>query len=516
MLNIVKPSRPKSRRKMLGLAVGDKSILIAELSIGTGGFAVTTSDKPELPKPFEATHLVEFVYPSGMTLADGEPLGVALFQFLKQAGISVRHAVVGIPAKWVVVKAKQVPPAEPLVIAESLRLQAEGDFSASLSELVYDYAGQTSTAEARQVLLMATPKRYIDQVLAVTRAARLDVLAVTPTAASLGWATNRSSRDAMVLSLGAVGAEFTAQSGTSPSVLRHLGPVPPTGPGPLFLSELRRTASTVPSAPPFAKPLDPGAATNPAADSSNGKPGGRELIVWNGFSMDLSARQAVGDSLGIPVRAGDLATLGVTAGDTTGAAQPGHFAPAVALALSGLAEAAKDGSVDFLHSRLAAPQKPLIDRRIVWAASIGLLLLLIGAFAIHEQHVDQAELDRETANYAAMEQTYHTAASEVAKIEYARRWQGGTPKYIACLRDLTNAMPDDGETYLTSFDLHETMEGTLSGKSTSSNDRSVIAVQDRMKASKFFKKVTLALNARETRNGREVTFTIAFQYVGHD
>ena len=134
------------------------------------------------------------------------------------------------------------------------------------------------------------------------------------------------------------------------------------------------------------------------------------------------------------------------------------------LVLTGLAEADNTGSVDFLHSRLAPPLKPAIDRRIVWGAIIGLVLLLVGLFALHEQHVNQAELDREAAKYTAMRPTLKTATSEVEKIEYARHWQGGTPRYIACLRDLTNAMPDDGETYLTSFDLHENMEGTLSGK----------------------------------------------------
>jgi len=503
---------------MLGLAVGEKSILIAEVSASTGGFAVTTPDQPEVPKPFEATHLAEFVFPKGVGLQDGEALGTALTQFLKDSGISVRHAVVGIPAKWVVVKTKQVPPAEPPVIAESLRLQAEGDFSVALSDLVYDYAGQTSTAETRQVLLMATPKRFIDQVQALAKAARLDLVAVTPSAASLGWATNRSCRDAMVLSLGAAGAEFTAQCGTSPSVLRHLGPVPVTGPGPLFLSELRRTASMVPTAPPFAKPLDPEAVTNPAAANGNGKPGIRELIVWNGFSLDKSARQVVGDSLGMPVRAGDLATLGVCASGSASAAEPGHFAPAVALALSGLADAAKDGSVNFLHSRLAAPQKPLVDRRIVWAAGIGLLLLLVGGFSLHEQHQEQAELDRETNTYAGLQQSLVAATSEVGKIAYARQWQGGNPRYVTALRDLTNVIPDDGLTYLLSFELHEDkdkiLRGTLSGKSRDNN--SVMAVQKSMTVSKNFKDVHETMQSKHSGTGPGTTFTLSFEYVGHE
>ena len=93
---------------------------------------------------------------------------------------------------------------------------------------------------------------------------------------------------------------------------------------------------------------------------------------------------------------------------------------------------------------------------------------MLGAFELHEQHVDQAELDSDTAKYKTMEPAIKSATMEVGKIEYARQWQGGTPHYIACLRDSTNVMPDDGKTFLTSFDLHENkkypreqyMEGT--------------------------------------------------------
>jgi hypothetical protein len=183
--------------------------------------------------------------------------------------------------------------------------------------------------------------------------------------------------------------------------------------------------------------------------------------------------------------------------------------------------------VDFLHSRLAPPHKPRVDRRIVWAVAVGLVVLLLAAFEVHEQHVDQAELDGDTAKYKAMDQRIKSATAEVGKIEYAHQWQGGTPHYVSCLRDLTNVLPDDGMTYLTSFDLRENknfpreqfMEGTLSGK-TKYNEAPVLAAGERMKASKNFRKVTTSFNVRDTREGREVvkevTFTISFEYIGHD
>ncbi len=113
----------------------------------------------------------------------------------------------------------------------------------------------------------------------------------------------------------------------------------------------------------------------------------------------------------------------------------------------------------------------------------------------------------------------NAATSEVDKIAYARHWQGGNPHYIACLRDLTNVMPDDGETYLMSFDLHEDaktkdLKGMLSGKTRSNN--SVLAVRSRMTASKHFDQVTPSMQDRPARGGSEVTFTINFRYIGHD
>ena len=334
----VKPSRLNSRQKVLGLAVTDKSMLLAEVCAGSG-------DEPA----FKGTRLAEFPYPAGLTLESGEALGVELARFLKAARITARQVVIGIPAKWVVVKPKQVPPADTATIAESLRLQAEGDFSQALSELVFDYGGQTSTTEARQVLLMATPRKNIDQLLAVTNAARLEAVMVTPSAASLGWATGQATGDAMVLSLGEMGAEFAAQNGALPCALRHLGPAPRDVPGPMFLSELRRTASTLPP--------------NRPANGQAGVASGRELVVYNGFSQDAQARQTIGESLGVNVRAGDLAALGVTmpASADVAIANPAHFAPAVSLALAGMRSTAANeaGAVDFLHTRLAPPKGAL-------------------------------------------------------------------------------------------------------------------------------------------------------------
>ena len=157
--------------KMLGLAVGEKSILIAEVSSSTGRCQITRTG--------------ELVYAEGMTLQMPELLGPALNQFLKKNGFSARAVTFGIPAKWVLTKAKELPPVDPTLAADMLRLQVESEFSAELKDLVYDYAGESSSKDSSHVLLAATPRRHVDQALAIADAARLDVHAIAPTSVDL-------------------------------------------------------------------------------------------------------------------------------------------------------------------------------------------------------------------------------------------------------------------------------------------------------------------------------------------
>ena len=70
--------------------------------------------------------------------AGGATPGAALAEFLRQKQFTARHAVVGLPAKWLLVKTKEVPPADSKTASDLLRLQAEGDFSSELRDLVFE------------------------------------------------------------------------------------------------------------------------------------------------------------------------------------------------------------------------------------------------------------------------------------------------------------------------------------------------------------------------------------------
>src|SRR5665213_2259499 len=339
--------------KMLGLAIGERSILVAEVTVAGDRCQVTRAG--------------EFAYSPEAGLQQPAALGEALGQFLRNGGYTAHNAVFGIPARWVLSKLKQVPPAAASLAADMLRLQAESDFSPELKDLVYDFAGEASSSAATTVLLLATPKRHLDQTLAIAQGAKLEVRAIAPTSAVLSAATAKSSGEAMVLSITPSGTELAAQQSGGSAMLRYVGSSSAVTAAPAVAGEVRRAALLLPRR----GGSDANGATNgngngaaAAGVAGNGAANGHplhDIVVWDDAGLDASARQAVTEALGLGARQGDLSALG--AGDPPAGLR--GCASAVALAVAGLSTSPM--TVDFLHSRLAAPKKARVERRIILA-----------------------------------------------------------------------------------------------------------------------------------------------------
>lgn len=461
--------KPPRYNKVLGLSLGEQSLLAAEVHAG---------DKPAVKR------MAEFVYPAGVTLNDPAALGKALGEFLRSKQFTAKHAIVGLPAKWLVVKPKDVPATDPATLANILRLQVEGEFSADLKELMYDYAGDGGTS----VMLIATPRKHVDSATALGQAAGLSVIAVTPSAVALGSATSRAmSANAMVLATGTGGSEFTAQHGTTPVALRQLRSAS-TG-------ELRRAISTVPS---------------------NGSP--RELVLWDSDGMDAAS---LSQGLGFAVRKGELAALGVDASVSPDAGPARKFAPAVAVALASLSD--QPLAIDFLHSRLAAPKKTLVPRWALYTAAGVLLAVLISAWLYNDLQRQQRDLAADKAKLAQMKPQIDSADAFVSKVSFARGWQSTEPRYVACVKDITAALPNDDATYATSLLVRELttiakggkvvntgqLAGTMYGKTT--DQQHVLGVIDGLKQNPAFSDVKPG-GTQDAGRGREVSFSITFVY----
>lgn len=469
----------RSHNKILGLAIGERSLLAAEVGAG---------ERPELRR------VAEFVYPDGASAERLAEMGPALLEFLREHQFTARHAVIGIPARWLLVKSKEVPPVEGDTLSDLLRIQAEGEFSSELKDLIYDYASEDGPA--RSVLLMATPRKYVDGAVALCEAAKLSAVAVTASATVLGAATARVTvKNAMVLAIGPGGAELTAQSGGTSSAIRHLR-APASKP--LFVSELRRVVSTMP--------------VNGAV---------RELVVWDGAGIDADS---LGKSLGIPVRSGDLASLGVSSGaDVNGTEQ--KYGAAVSLALAGIGE--RPLPVDFLHSRLAPVVKGRISRPMVLGVLAAIMLVVGMIYAWHDLQQQQAAVDADRKSFENQQPAIKAAEAFVTKVSFAQGWHGGDPRYLACVRDITLAIPDDEQTYATGLVVRDeqrptgssgapkppasrSLTGQLTGKAP--NQQRVQVVIDQMQRNRAFTQAKLGSTQNNGRNG-EVAFSIDFTYL---
>jgi hypothetical protein len=467
------------------MALGERSMFVAEVVAG---------------EPPQVKRLEELVYPEGISATQPQQLGETLAKFLREHQFSAKTAVVGIPVKWLVMRRKEVPPTDEATLADLLRLQAEAEFSTELKDLVYDYVAEEGSA-ATSVLLMATQRKFVDDMSAICQAARLNLVAITPSALALGKATsNESDRNLLVLAVNPSGSELAVQQGAATGVIRHLRSPSPQPP---FVSELRRAVSTL-------------------APTS----GEREMVLWDGGGLDTDS---LGEQLGFKVRSGNLPELGVEASETGLNGESSRYAPAVALALAGMTGRP---AVDFLHSRLAPPKKARVPRWAILAAVAGIGLIAWGVTSYIDLQNKERDLQSKQAMIAANKPLRETAGKFVAMVSTAQAWHGGDPRYLYCLRDLTAAIPDDGQTYATNFTVREppkaassatsaqaksvnprTLIGQLNGKTA--DQQNVQTLIDRIRANKAFSDVKLGAT-QDLGRDRGVSFAVSFTYVPPD
>jgi hypothetical protein len=96
-------------------------------------------------------------------------------------------------------------------------------------------------------------------------------------------------------------------------------------------------------------------------------------------------------------------------------------------------------------------------------------------------------------------------------MQFVETFGGNHPKYLACLRDVTLAIPVNPKTYLTNFHLKANMKGEISGRAGNSQD--VLNVTDQLNASGHFTDLKRKLEAG-AKSG-DVAFTVTFSYAPH-
>lgn len=474
------------RRHILGLAVTKRSATAVEVAVAKGGARILRA--------------AEFVFPDETDLKEPARLGKALKEFLQKERFTASRCVIGLDAARLTARQKSLPPGSGDSLAEILAIAIEREFASDRKELVFDYLAGAGAATMPSVLLVAAPRRSVEQLVAMAQGAGLTVAGVTSSTLALAASADGSpAAEHLMLHVFGGGAELAVRSRGNVLMMGRLSAPVPLEPGTDAASaaawldelshELRRVAYMRLGEPAIGQ--------------------ARELLVWNETPLGPPVWDALAQRLAMPVRLCGPAD-GRGPADAASPPRVGQYSAAAVMALA--AVQGRTLPVDFLHSRLTPRRHLTVGRKVAWGAGVAAAVVLAGAFlvvdTIQEEH-DVASLDARLKENAA---GIAEARDVVGKVVFARGWYERRPRLLDCLRELTLAFPAEGGIWTTGLSMHEDMQGVVSGKAV--GESRVLEVLDRLKANPKFSEVKPLYLREAGRGTREVAFAMSFRYTG--
>jgi hypothetical protein len=443
----------------LSISIGERTLWIAELSQNNGG--------PPRGR------VVEFVYPDACSLEDTTLLGAELATFLATHGFSARRVVFGVPAKWLIVRPYDMPPADEETAANILWLHASERVMPALGPMVFDYLGDSLPNDPTSLLLIGLQQRRMEQIMALARAAKLKPIGITPIGAAVGSAASQHVQNSLIALFGPGGLELIDQDGPQ---TRSIHFVRANGSAQPVLAELRRRSAS------FSMDNLP----------ANGTP--RNLVLWDDTGMAPDYLDALRKGTALPITDASRQWLNVSEAAT----QTGSKGlSALALGLS--SRATERLNVDFLNPRIAPPEPQRANRVpwLPWAIAVAALLAIAAI-------VDLSNIQKQISGYddrlQSIQPAVDVARPYVASMQFAETFRTAHPRYLSCLADLTQALPPDGKTFLTNFNLHADMTGEISG--TSDSEQNVLNFRDKLNSTGRFADLDCKLSAKEAHGGQ--------------
>ncbi len=461
---------------MLGLAVSERSIAVAEVATSRGRATLLRT--------------AEFVMPDPGEPRDWTEAGKALRHFLRQNRFSASRCAIGLEAGWLIAKEKVLPPCSSSVVAGIISIAAEREFPSAGEDFVFDYVAAAGNPGERPVLLVAASREKLGGVAAMAKAAGLGVTQVGCSALALAAATDGASpAERLVLYLRGDRAELVVHSPAGVRVLRRLPP-PASGRLDEIAGEMRRVVSLL---PPVKEPAD-----------------NRELLVWDESGLDGSAMDVLRERLAMPVRACRFPDdLGLAVRGDVKSDKP--LAEAAAIAVQGLS--GRMPIVDFMHSRLAQPKKagPL-RRHVAWAAMAAAVIGAAAAAFAMDWRSNQREAASLQGQLDELGGSVRDAREVVDNVSFARDWYDRRPRFLECLREVTLVFPEEGRVWTTGLTVRDGRKALLTGKCD--NEREALRVLDRLKAGRGFSNVKPLYIRQAGGNTREVAFAVSFDFAG--
>ena len=473
---------------LLGIAVSDREFALAEVGGGRGGKGGRLRKWAKWPVPEDGS------------LKRPDALGKRLRTFLNDRGFTASAAVVGVPARWLIAERGDVPAGGREQALAVLRLRAERLSGGDEHRLVFDAAGLDVAGDNPSALLVGLDAGRLEQLKKLCAAAGLDLAAVTSTGLALSQTFARDAAQSVVF-FGGGGTELVRRRDGRATGLRHLNGIPAGAPvggvlGPLT-GELARALSL----------------NGPGNGEETGDAGGSVVLVGDA-ALTQGDFAALSDRLGRDVHAATaLEALGAVPaaanlnGEAAGVAGEGVW-PAVALAGLGLTR--QGLPVDFLDPKLAPPPPPRFDRRVVYGALGG--VLLVGGLAWLWTSASSAEAEAARLGQAVVDAKPAVTAAEklIAEVQFGRGFYETRPQALALMSDLAEAFPQRGGIWAAAASTRGDGKSQLQGKADT--DKLVLALRDALMSRPAFRDVQLQDLRQATGKQRDWSFSLSFTY----
>ena len=466
-------------RTLLGLAIDESGVVVADVAARSG--------RPEVRR------VGQLAFREKLSAETAKELGQQLRQFLRTNHFSSKHAVVGIPTKWIVTKEIQAPPASVEAMGGILSIQAERAFSLNASELVFDFVGRTSTSESSKVTLLAARRQMIDDIKELTTAAGLQVEAVTVSA--LAFSRLLAGQDADVrygLYARSNYCEFWSQANGQLRTIKH---VP--------LASMNGTASG--RAEQLADAIQRSILL--AGEHSHKPPHEVTLYDADGTGEGLV------DRLNAQLKPTVLITDGrsglVSDRMTASEGSEGHQSlAAAALAIAGAAT--DKPTVNFLNPRIGRKKTASHKRAITWIAAAAVIAIAAAGLATYDWMTKESDIKAYQAELDDMSAELEAVQAIRNRLSYARPWTSQDPVFLECIREITETFPQRGTIWATSLALNDTGEVSIVGKASSESSFHA-TVGDLVANRTAFENVE---PIRWDKNRTPATFTITLTYRG--
>lgn len=428
-----------------------------------------------------------FSLPESLNYTQPAALGRALGEFLRQHHLSARRTTLALPGRWLLLPSIVLPPASAQTARQMLRLKLETLLGSDARNWQADCVALQDSTEPLVAPVAAIERQRLEQLQQMVRAAGGEAQAVTSTLLWLACLQARRSPEPVVLIC-------RDQQGAETALISR---------GRVQLATVLNT---------------------PAATVENTEQTAQLLAAEVQRTLALAPAPAVDQppqTLVFFDHAGDSSTLGPLLAERLNLRLV-RVPESVAEFLSRSGFVAE--APNLVHSRLepARPRRLTGRQRAVVGGVAGAVVL--AAVAGWDYWKIQSEIQQLESQLAELAPAVRQAQADLDRIQLARQWfppfassgqpdqpvPDSRPSYLECLRQISLALPQRAAVWANSLAMRDDLSGTFAGKAQ--DERTVLELMDRLKATGAFADVKLLYLRQADRRSREVAFAVNFVF----